>query len=130
MIAAMVSGRVARDAEVRSAGQTPVLSFTIASDGFRNKEKVTDWIAVSLFGSRAEKLAQYIVKGGFVIARGTLYPRTYQGKDGTQKSSLELKADDIELGPKAAGGSSGSPKREANGGAATDDFPGEESVPF
>lgn len=95
MIAASVSGRVGQDAKIRTAGDSNVLGFSIASSGYRSGEKTTDWVSVSMFGKRGEKIAQYVTKGSYVVARGNLYARTHEGK-----TYLELIADDVELGPK------------------------------
>lgn len=146
MIFAVVSGHLGRDAETRQAGSTEVVSFSVASSGFRNKEKVTDWVAISMFGDRAKKIVQYLTKGSSVICRGTMFVREYDAKDGTRKFSLELRADDIELvgGKSKEDGSGGSRSGGGGGGGSSrrqtrDDAPpaddfggvgGDDDIPF
>lgn len=106
MISATIVGNVGGAAEVRDAGGTPVVTFSVASNA---KEKVngqyvdvTTWIRVSAFGSRFDKAAPYIVKGKTVAVRGALALKEYKSnKDGQMKQSLEMRADDVQLvGPK------------------------------
>lgn len=96
MISATVSGNLARDAEQRKAGQYDVVSFTIASKGFANGQRTTDWVRCSWFGTRAVKAMQYLTKGSSVVVRGTLSVREYESK-GEKKTSIEIKADDVEI---------------------------------
>lgn len=140
----VVSGHIGRDAETRPAGSTNVVSFSLASSAFRKKEKQTDWLNISLFGSRAEALCKYLTKGAPVTVRGELHVREYD-KDGAKRFSIEVKADDIELmgsktregGTSGGGGSGGGSSRQskpredtsledstgAGGGMADDEIP-------
>lgn len=150
MISCTVSGHLGRDAELRSAGGTQVLSFSIASSGFRNKEKVTDWVTCSMWGDRGAKIQQYLTKGTPVIVRGTMWIREYEAKDGTTKASLELRADDVEMvggkskeeggerrapsgGGGGGGGSSSRQQSKPRESAPADDFGGagdDSDIPF
>jgi single-strand DNA-binding protein len=96
MISATVTGTVGKDAELKKAGQTDVLEFSVASRRWAKDGEQTDWIRVSMFGQRAAKLVEHVKKGGKVACRGTLHGRAYAGKDGPAVS-LELKAEDVEL---------------------------------
>lgn len=96
MISVTISGRVGADAEVRQAGTTDVLSFRVASNDYRHKEKVTDWVSVSMFGQRAAKLAEHVTKGTLVVVRGKGFVREYDGKSG-KAYSFEVEASDVEL---------------------------------
>jgi single-strand DNA-binding protein len=97
MISATIVGSLGRDAELRDAKGTPVVSFSIASNEGYGDKKTTTWTRVSFFGHRAEKVIPFLIKGKSVACRGSLSLREYTGKDGTTKTSLELRADDIEL---------------------------------
>lgn len=94
--------RLGRDAEIRKLQDgTPVLSLALAynygpkgSDGKRPSQ----WIDASMFGDRAEKLAQYLTKGSSIFA--TLDDpciHTFQKKDGTSGVSLRAKVSQIEF---------------------------------
>ncbi len=98
MISATVTGNIGKDCRTGSAGDTPVVNFSIASrryDGAAKEEK-TDWVEVSFFGGRAEKLAKYLTKGSRVAVRGSLYVREYE-HNREKRYALTLRADDVEL---------------------------------
>lgn len=116
MISVTISGRVGADAEVRQAGSTDVLSFRMASNDFRHKEKVTDWVSVSLFGKRAATLVQYVTKGASIVVRGKAYVRTYQSREGQTVAALEVDASDVELlGGKPDGAQAQAPRYGQSG---------------
>ena len=50
-----------------------------------------------MFGKRGEALAQYITKGSQVAITGEILLNTYKGKDGTEKSSLECRVNNVTL---------------------------------
>lgn len=97
MISGTVIGNIGRDAETRDAGGTPVVSFNVASTEKTSKGETTTWVKASWFGTRGTKLAQYLVKGKKVAIRGSMSLREYTSKDGTTKSSLEMRVDDLEF---------------------------------
>ena len=55
----------------------------------------TLWMDVSAWNTLAENAAESLTKGSRVIVTGELEPRSYEGKDGITKNSIELKASDI-----------------------------------
>lgn len=95
MISAVVSGRVGADAQVRDVGGDQVLQFNLASDTVVKGEKRTTWVRVSLWGKRGVAISQYVIKGSYVVASGSLEAKESQGK-----TYLEMRASDVELGPK------------------------------
>jgi single-strand DNA-binding protein len=119
MIAGVVVGRLGGDAETRDAGGTPVVSFNIASDEYqgKGKDKLTTWVRVSYFGTRATAVASYLTKGKQIAVRGSLSLRPYESK-GEKRVSLEMRADEVQLlGSKDdAGGSSGGGGGGSGGG--------------
>lgn len=91
-------GNVGRDAEVRFLpDQTPVASFSFAlSSGYGDK-RTTTWLNCSLFGKRAETIAPMLTKGTQIGLNGEFSQRVYKDKDGVEKSSLDLRVNDITL---------------------------------
>jgi single-strand DNA-binding protein len=92
-------GTLGRDAEVRySQSGMAILSFSAACNvGFGDK-KQTLWIRVSVFGKRAEgQLKDYLKRGQQVYVSGELSLNEYIAKDGTNKTSLELIANVVDL---------------------------------
>jgi single-strand DNA-binding protein len=74
-----------------------VLSFTLANSvGFSDKKK-TNWFACSLWGKHGEAVAKYVTKGKLIWVSGELSTREYQGRDGSNKVSLEVKVNGLDF---------------------------------
>lgn len=82
MITVIASGRLGKDAEMRDAGGSRVCGFSVAAESGRGRE--TTWFDCSLWGSRGEKLCQYLRKGSQVTVVGELSWREYNGKQYAQ----------------------------------------------
>ena len=93
-----MTGNLGRDAEVRQAGSSTVCSFAVALSSGWGDKKTTTWLNCSLWGKQAEgTLPSYLKKGQQVALTGELSTREYQAKDGTMKTSLELRVGTIDL---------------------------------
>lgn len=55
----------------------------------------TLWMDVSAWGTLAENGAESLAKGSRIIVTGDLEPRTFEKKDGTTGTAIELKASDM-----------------------------------
>lgn len=101
--------RLGRDAESKvTPNGTAVVAFTAAfSYGKKDAEgnRPTQWLALEFFGSRAEAVAPYLVKGAQVwINASNPRVRTYDKKDGSAGVSLEATIQDLQLvGAKPSG---------------------------
>ena len=73
-----------------SKSGTSVCSFSVAVDTGYGDKKQTDWYGVTVFGKTAENCNRFLQKGSLVNVEGIVHLRKYQGKDGTEKSCLEL----------------------------------------
>lgn len=99
--------RLGRDAEVRylpdgKAVANLSLAFNYGQKG-QDGKRPAQWIDASLWGARAEKLAQYLKKGGTVYAvLSEPHIEEYQGRNGAGHK-LAATVLDIEL----AGGNAG-----------------------
>lgn len=84
------AGRLGRSADLRQ-GDTPtksVANFSVAVNvGFGDKKR-TLWVGCSLWGERAEKLAQYLTKGTAVTVSGDVDLRQYDKRDGTAGAEI------------------------------------------
>lgn len=98
-----IVGNLTADPELRttSAG-TQVASFTIASTPRtwnRSTNQFEDGQALfmrcSAWRDLAEHCVQSLGKGMRVIAQGRLQQRSYEAKDGTQRTVVELQVDEI-----------------------------------
>lgn len=85
----------------RSPAGTPVANFTIASTPRAYDHQAGEWkdgetsfIHCTLWREAAQN-AQHLPKGTRVIATGTLTTRTYQAKDGQQRTRVELDVEEL-----------------------------------
>lgn len=120
-------GRLSADAEVRHLESgTTVCSMNVANDVGFGDRKVTNWFRVAIFGKRAEgKLPEYLVKGQQVFISGELKVNKYE-KDGVEKQSIEVNANNIDLvGKNVTAEQSPSP-----GGKTPDDGFDDSQIPF
>lgn len=77
--------------------QTPILQFSFALNSGYGQKQVTTWLNCSLFGKRAQTLADMVKKGDKVGISGELTNRKYTDKSGVEKYSLECRINDLTL---------------------------------
>ena len=68
-------GRIAQDLELKKSGENSILNFSVAiARDYKNQngEKDTDFINCSVFGKRAETIAQYFKKGEPIVVFGSI----------------------------------------------------------
>ena len=99
-----ISGNLGRDPELRTtASGTQILSFSVAVTD-RQKDKstgewtdYTNWADCIVFGNRATALADMLRKGSKVAVEGKLRYSSWEAKDGTKRSKLEVVVDEVEF---------------------------------
>lgn len=92
-----VFGHLGRDADLSVKGGQPLCKFSVAVTTKRSDQQSTAWYACSLWGARAEKLAQYLTKGKAVLVTGELVPREYRGKQDELRTSLDINVQSIQM---------------------------------
>lgn len=91
-----VSGSLGRDAEMRQlASGDSVCTFSVADS--QGRDKPTIWWNCSLFGKRADTLAQYLLKGQAVTVVGQVTEREWTDKEGAKRKSMDVRVNDIAL---------------------------------
>ncbi len=112
-------GNLGRDPETRyTADGAAVTNITIAtSDRWKDKatgemKEATEWHKVAFFGRLAEIAGEYLKKGRPVYVEGKLRTRKWQDKEGQDRYTTEVIADNMQM--------LGS--REGMGGGAGGDF--------
>ena len=91
-----ITGNLGKDAELRNLNDgTAVLSFSVADN--QGKDKPSIWWNCSLFGRRADSLAQYLTKGQQVTVIGNVSEREWTDKEGNKRKSMDVRANDIAL---------------------------------
>lgn len=118
MRAIAIAGRVGRDGELKDAGGTKVLKFSVATNS-RKKDDDAVWFDVDVWGTRGEVLAPMIGKGREIAVSGELSTREHNGK-----TYLSIRADQVTLvGPRpdAAEHRQPSPRPDPGGRSDLDD---------
>ena len=105
----IIMGRLGKDPELkRTQSGTAVASFPLAVDrDFKgqNGEKETDWIDVVAWRNTAEFVSKYFTKGRVAAVEGRLQTRKWKDKDGNNRVSVEVIADNVYFGDsKSEGG--------------------------
>ncbi|MCI6950734.1 MAG: single-stranded DNA-binding protein [Clostridium sp.] len=94
-------GNLTHDPEVRSTPNgVTVCTFTIAVNrrfAQQGGEKATDFFRINAWRQLGENCARYLAKGRKVAVVGELQARTYEGKDGATRMSLDVSADEVEF---------------------------------
>lgn len=105
----LLVGRLTRDPEIRNtpSGQT-VASISLATNRFwkdksGQRQDQTEFHNVVLWGRLAEIAGQYLTKGQEAYIEGRLQTRKYTAKDGTERRTTEIVAENMQLGSRAQG---------------------------
>ena len=95
-------GRVGADPEVKyMPSGNAVVNLSIATNRkFKNQESgnyedKTEWHRVVFFNKPAETIGQYVKKGQQLYVEGRLQTRKWQDKDGIEKYSTDIIADNF-----------------------------------
>ena len=130
----MIIGNLGSDPEMRyTPNNRAVTQFNVAvNQSTKNQQtgewvEETDWFRVSLWGDRAERMAESLHKGNKVFVEGRFKTREFEGRDGQKRTSLEITADSIvnlERRTRDEEGSFGGPSGERQGGSYTGDDSG------
>jgi single-strand DNA-binding protein len=97
-------GNLGRDPETRyTADGAAITNITIAtSDRWKDKasgemKEATEWHRVAFFGRLAEIAGEYLKKGRPVYVEGKLRTRKWQDKDGQDRYTTEIIADNMQM---------------------------------
>ncbi|MFI4889995.1 MAG: single-stranded DNA-binding protein [Steroidobacterales bacterium] len=144
-------GNLGADPESRSmpSGMTVTNIRIATSESWKDKssgaqQEKTEWHHIALFGRLGEIAAEYLRKGSQVYIEGKLRTRKWQDKQGNDRYTTEIIADNMQMlgarggGAAAAGERSGggapreefdqTPPAAASGGGAKEDF--DDDIPF
>jgi len=105
-------GNLGRDPEVRYTPNGGAISnVTVAtSDSWKDKQtgemqERTEWHRIVFFGRLAEIAGEYLRKGSKVYVEGRLQTRKWQDKDGQERYTTEVVANDMQMLDSRSGGS-------------------------
>jgi single-strand DNA-binding protein len=130
-----VVGNLTADPELRyTQNGLAVANFTIASTPRTFDRQANEWkdgdalfLRASVWREFAEHVAGSLTKGSRVIAQGRLRQRSYQDREGQQRTSIELEVDEIgpslryataqiTRAPGGSGGGAGGGRGQVGGG--------------
>ena len=103
----VLTGRLTRDPELKkTASDMGVASFTLAVDDTLkgpNGEKTTSFINIVVWDKQADTVAKFLRKGSLVGVDGRIRQRTFEKRDGSKASVIEVIANHVEfLEPKGS----------------------------
>ncbi len=116
-----IIGNLGKDPEIRylPSGEA-VANITVATtDKWKDKQtgeakELTEWHRINFFGRQAEIAGQYLRKGSSVYVEGSLRTRKWTDKDGQEKYSTEIRADNMQmLGAKPERQDAPTPRQQA-----------------
>lgn len=91
-----IIGHIGRDAETNFLQSGKAVSkFSLAQNHKQKGETHTNWFDVTVWDK--ESLANHLTKGKAVLVHGELKIRTYDKKDGSKGTSVEVNARQIEF---------------------------------
>ena len=132
----VIGGRLVRDMEVRYLQSgTACGNFTLAVDRpkYKDRAKETDFIDCTMWGDRAEKVAQYLTKSKPICVIGALNIRSYEDQQGVRRKAATINVDKLQFLPDSKGNSGNNNPGSANTGfteSASEISFNEEDVPF
>lgn len=101
---AILIGNLGNDPELKyTAGGSAVANLTLAtSEQWKDKEtgeqkEKTEWHRIVAFGKLAEIIGEYCKKGGQVYIEGKLQTRKWQDKEGQDRYTTEIVAEQMQL---------------------------------
>lgn len=136
----IIVGNLGQDPETRyMPSGAAVTNMTVATnETWKDKQtgeqkERTEWHRVAMFGRLAEIAAEYLRKGSQVYIEGKLRTRKWQDKQGQDRWTTEIIADEMQmLGGRSGGGGPSGPSSEPSGPApgpsGGDDF--DDDIPF
>ena len=118
-------GNLGADPETRSmpSGMTVTNIRIATSESWKDKasgaqQERTEWHSIALFGRLGEIAAEYLRKGSQVFVEGKLRTRKWQDKQGNDRFTTEIIADNMQmLGARGGGGGGGMGGGTERGGA-------------
>ncbi len=124
----IIIGNLGADPETRAMPSgSSVANLRIATtESWRDKQsgeqqERTEWHRVALFGRLAEVAGEYLRKGSQVYIEGSLRTRKWQDKQGNERYTTEIVANDMQMlgGRGGAGGAGGAGGGGGGGGGSS-----------
>ena len=118
----IIVGNLGKDPEMRSfPNGDQIANVSIATtDKWKDKttgemKEATEWHRINFNGRLAEIVGQYLKKGSQVYVEGSLRTRKWTDKDGVEKFTTEIRADQMQMLGSRQGMGGGSPDGDDGG---------------
>ena len=100
---AFLLGNLGADPELKTGKSgSSYCRFSLATTSVSRGEKKTEWHRCTAFGKTGEALAKYCTKGQTVFVEGRIETQKYTDKNGAERFSTEIVADNVRfLGSRA-----------------------------
>ncbi len=146
----LIMGNLGQDPELRyTQNQMAVCTLRVATTDYRNspdgqRQELTEWHRVVVWGRQAENCSKYLAKGRSVFIEGRLTTRAWEDKQGQKRYTTEIVAQNIQFiggGQKSEPRAMGASAAPAGGGYDADmmaggadlggfETPSAEDIPF
>ena len=93
---AILMGRLTRDPELKTSGETKIAKYTLAVDR-RFKKDEADFINCIAFGKGAEFAENYLKKGTKVVVTGRIQTGSYENKEGRKVYTTDIIVEEQEF---------------------------------
>jgi single-strand DNA-binding protein len=100
----IIVGNLGRDPEVRYMPSGDAIANIAVATSYKSKDRntgeqkeQTEWHRIAFFGRLAEIVAQYLKKGSSVYVEGRLQTRKYTDKDGVERYTTEIIAENMQM---------------------------------
>jgi len=89
-------GKITRDIELKHAGNTEIVNFSIAvNKKYKDKQgqlvENTSFIDITAFGTNAKTIANFFKKGSNILVQGELEQSTWKTQQGENRSKTFVK---------------------------------------
>ena len=109
----ILMGRITKDPDVRSNGDSTVTRFSLAVDRRYKKDNETaDFIGCVAFGKTAEFIEKYCHKGTKLVVTGRIQTGNYTNKEGQKVYTTDVIVEECEFAESKKASESNEPKEE------------------
>lgn len=116
----IIVGRLTSDPQMRMtpSGQSVATMSLATNRTWTNKQGArqqdVQYHTIVLWGRQAEIANQFLKKGAMAMIEGRLQTRKWQDKQGQSRSTTEIVAEQLQMGPRPGGGAGGGDFGDAN----------------
>jgi single-strand DNA-binding protein len=100
----IIVGNLGRDPELRYMPSGEAIANIAVATSYKSKDRttgeekeLTEWHRIAFFGRLAEIVGEYMKKGASIYVEGRLQTRKYTDKDGVEKYTTEIIAENMQM---------------------------------